>query len=259
MEIKKDILAIINSSVFTEPNRLVLPETLERKQYIAVNKILESIGFKWNKKEKAHLAQEDVSEKFYNLMDTGEWVDEKKEFNFFPTPMDIVKEIMNNVKWKSNNMRILEPSAGTGNIVTLIPKAKHWVTSIEINPENVKKTLENIGKNSNDNENKYEVIRNDFLQYKGTKKFDLILANPPFSKNQGITHFFHMVELLSDDGQIICILPSGYFGESCLSIRKKFNEFIQSNDCEIIDLPENAFKESGTMVSTKLLIFKKTV
>lgn len=52
MEIKKDILAIINSSVFIEPNMLILPETLERKQYIVVNKILESIGFKWNKKEK---------------------------------------------------------------------------------------------------------------------------------------------------------------------------------------------------------------
>ena len=84
MKINKDILSIIKCGVLTDSgNEYFLPDMkLERKDYVKTNEILESMGFKWNKRSKSHINSEDVSDKFYNMIDSGEWVDIKKEYQF---------------------------------------------------------------------------------------------------------------------------------------------------------------------------------
>ena len=70
-------------------NLLYLPSVqLDRKTYTEVNKVLENMGGKWNRKAKAHVFAEDddVAEMLENVLLTQEVKDLKREYQFFPTP-----------------------------------------------------------------------------------------------------------------------------------------------------------------------------
>lgn len=64
----------------TEGNTLFLPDRqLERSTYQAVNKVLESIGGKWDRKAKGHVfAEGDPAELLDNVILAGEITDLKK-------------------------------------------------------------------------------------------------------------------------------------------------------------------------------------
>ncbi len=65
----------------TEGNTLYLPEgQLDRATYQAVNKVLESIGGKWNRKAKGHVFVDgDPAELLDNVILAGEITDLKKQ------------------------------------------------------------------------------------------------------------------------------------------------------------------------------------
>lgn len=242
MKIKKEILEVLQKSIFKEPSTLVLCGDLDRKTYLETNKVLESLGLKWNRKEKAHISSIDISEKWYNLIDTGEWVDVKSEYQFFPTPSDIVDKMINMVDW-SLVESCLEPSFGTRNILDKIKSPV--IIGCELNSEMFNEaSVKYSGVES------YVLFNQDFLTLENIK-VDCIIANPPFTKLQSIKHFFHMVNLLNDGGQLVCILPFGdYDKNSSIKLRQEFSNFIDDNDCEVTYLDSGDFKESGTMVKT---------
>ena len=252
MLIKSDILAIIKQGILMEDGmEYFLPEMkLERNKYTETNKILESVGFKWNRKTKSHINSEDISDKFYNMVDCGEWVDIKKEYQFFPTPKEIVKQMIDMVCW-IDVKSCLEPSFGTGNILKELPIMTDIKTyGCELNLDMFKNTVAEIGNLKN-----LELNNVDFLNFK--ENVDVIIANPPFTKLQSIKHFFHMVELLNPNGQLICIVPSGdYDKNSSIKLRQEFTKFVDEN-CEVFKLKHGDFKESGTMVKTIIVKYIK--
>ena len=251
MKIAPHVLKVLKSATFNEPSTVILNGELDRKTYTDTNKLLESIGLKWNRKVKSHVSHEDVSEKWYNMIDSGEWVDVKKEYQFFPTPKEIVQQMIDIIDW-SDRPYVLEPSFGSGNILFKIPHEKcAKVYGSELKPEMFKETkLKSIGIEN------MELANIDFLEVNGV--FDIIIANPPFTKLQSIKHFNHMVELLNPNGQLVCILPSGdYDKNSSINLRREFAKFVDDNDCEIIYLDSGGFKESGTMVKTLIVKYVK--
>lgn len=74
----------------TEGNVLYLPDgQLDRKLYMAVNKVLENMGGKWNRKAKGHVfANGDPAEMLEVVLLTQEVRDLKKEFRAFLTAHD---------------------------------------------------------------------------------------------------------------------------------------------------------------------------
>jgi len=249
MKIKEDVYEIIKRGEISECGvNYFLPDIkLDRKLYTDTNKVLESLGFKWNRKSKYHINKENVYDKFQNLVETGEWLDVKKEFQFFPTPLKLVDKLIDMVEWKED-IKVLEPSFGSGNILFKIPDMKLSVYGIELNPHmiiDVEKTIPN-------NSNSYSILGSDFLGYENSILYDVIIMNPPFTKNQDIKHFLHAYDMLSDNGQIICILSSGSISNS-RKINNDFNKFLSDNNAEIIKLDKGEFKESGTMVSSIII------
>ena len=252
MKIKQELLDIIKQGVLMDNGmEYFLPEIkLDRKEYTDTNKILESLGFKWNKKSKSHINSEDVADKFYNMIDSGEWVDVKKEYQFFPTPKKIVENMINMIEWGEVET-CLEPSFGTGNILKELPLMTDIkVYGCELNPDMFKNTVLDMGNLEN-----VELYNIDFLDF--NKMVDVIIANPPFTKLQSIKHFFHMVELLNEGGQLICIVPSSdYDRNSSIKLRQEFTKFLDEN-CEVIELESGDFKDSGTMVKTIIVKYVK--
>ena len=108
----------------TEGNTLFLPEgQLDRATYQAVNKVLESIGGKWNRKAKGHIfADGDPAELLDNVILAGEITDLKKQNQFFPTPRPIA-ERMCELAELDDTCIVLEPECGKGDLADVIHEA----------------------------------------------------------------------------------------------------------------------------------------
>ena len=233
MKIDNDVAnVLVNSNV--DENYLYLPqEQLERNLYVRVNKVLEAMGGKWNRKLKTHIFDKSPETVLENIILTGEYTDAKHEYQFFETPENIALQLIEMADVK-NDETILEPSAGKG----AIAKFMKGCDCIELNEDNRKYLIEN----------NFNLVWDDFLTF--NKKYDVIIANPPFTKQQDITHVDHMLELANR--RVISVMSSSVLFRT----NKKTIEFrnkIESLGGDFMRLPEKSFTVSGTNVATCIL------
>lgn len=255
MIIKNNIKEILTQWQFEE-NIFFLPNIqLDRKDYLEINKVLESLGWKWNRSKKGHIfdwKQSELEDALIEVLENGETttLDEvKKQFQYFPTPSNIAEYVVKLAEIKEND-DILEPSAWQWAILDKIIELhsdNKWplfwdLIACEYNNENA-----NILK-----EKWYNVFEWDFLNYNPEFKFDKIIANPPFSKSQDIKHILHMYNLLKEGWRIVSIASWNIFNRN-----GKIYEQLHNLNPEFIWLEEWSFKESGTMVSTCIIIINK--
>ena len=102
----------------------------------------------------------------------------------------------------------------------------------------------------------YEVIiGQDFLQYEG-ERWDRIVMNPPFSRQQDIDHVMKAHSFLSENGILVSVMSVSFrFRTNRKS--EEFREFLDSVGASVYDLPEGAFKESGTMIRSCIVVIRK--
>jgi hypothetical protein len=151
--------------------------------------------------------------------------------DFYPTPDAVIRQMLS--PWldtpnargtyggqpaKLRGLSILEPSAGSGNIVDFIVrqidlvergdygrKKDQNIYTCEIDPD-LKATLHGKG---------YKVLADDFLSYEGDHQFDLIILNPPFSR--GCDHTLHAFAKVASGGHVVALVNSD-------TIRNPFTE-----------------------------------
>lgn len=240
MKIAADVLQVLDLCTI-EDNKVYLPNmALDRKLYVKVNECLESIGGKWNRKAKAHIFESNPEDLFNDLIVTGEFTNLAKDYQFFPTPKNIVEQMLELADIQSTDV-ILEPSAGQGAILDLLPLDNKKI-AIELNEGNAKK-LTDKG---------YSPIVGDFLKINVDIPVDKVVMNPPFSKQQDIDHVVHALSFLRPGGTLVSVMSTGpFFRENSKSVN--FRNLLNDLDSEIINLPDDSFKESGTLVKTKLI------
>jgi len=238
-QIYEATLAIL-SDVKIEGNKIFITSgNLDRKQYLAVNEVLENMGGKWDRKSKSHVYPEDPTEKLEMVLLAGEIVPPKK-YGYFPTPPEIAKLVIEAADIKPH-MAVLEPSAGQGGIADCLP-GDCYLDCIELLPENLK-VLES---------KMYRVIGSDFLSIEPRQDYDRVVMNPPFENQQDIDHVLHALEFLRPGGRLVSIMSAGVLFRQ----NKKTVEFREMID-EITALPEGSFKLSGTNVNTSMVVINK--
>jgi predicted RNA methylase len=245
MKIAVEVLEVLNNSKL-ENNILYLPpQQLDRKLYQSVNKVLELLGGKWDRKIKGHKFDSDVEELLNDAINFGEVVDHKKEYQFFPTPKNIVLQLIELAELNSSDC-VLEPSAGEGAIADELNNFTKNVYVVELNPAMYERLAA-----------KHQMSVNaDFLQIEPNGLYDKVVMNPPFSKQQDIDHILHAFKCLKAGGILVSIVSeSPFFRNNKKSIA--FREWLSENNAEIIDLEPGAFKESGTMVKTRIIKVSK--
>lgn len=95
-----------------------LSTQLDRADYAKVNKILEALGGKWNKKAGAHVfAGCDPEELIASYLETGK-LDKPEKFGFFPTPAPLARELVKLAGLRPGHT-VLEPQAGVGGIASI--------------------------------------------------------------------------------------------------------------------------------------------
>lgn len=253
MQIKEEILKILNNCTIQD-NTVFLPSgQLDRKTYLETNKCLENLGGKWNRKAKGHVFEDDPTDSFNNMLLTGETTDFKKEFQFFETPPELADKMIDMAELEKGDW-VLEPSAGQGAILDRLRAYRRKTgidfsyTGIELSESNCKVL----------NRKLYFPIQEDFLT-RGDYIVDQankIIMNPPFTKQQDVDHILHAYSLLDDGGILVSIVSeSPFFRENKKSV--EFREFLVTHNAEIIKLPEGTFKASGTMVRTRIIKISK--
>ena len=246
MEIKRSILDIIASCEIHDNILLLPPVQLNRTDYLAVNKVLEALGGKWNRKAGGHTFDYDPSEKIEDIILTGEYTDAKKDYQFFPTPPKLA-EYLCDLTEIDETTTVLEPSCGKGNIADAAWKRNPArLLGIEFN-DDLKPLLV---------DKPYEVlIGQDFLSY-SEETWDRIVMNPPFSKCQDRTHILKAYERLTPGGILVSVASSSILWRTD-NRSEVFRDFLSGVHATIEELDEGAFKESGTMVRTCIVKIRK--
>lgn len=222
---------------------------MDRALYVRVNKVLELLGGKWTTKLKAHVFPQDAAETVTAALMAGEVVDLKKTYQYFPTPPELAEHMADLADLTAGD-KVLEPSAGTGNIVKAVIGRgifKSDVTAVELNPDMAKALASICG----------IVYDADFLKApKAMGVFDRIVMNPPFTGGQDVDHIRHAWNFLGDGGKLVAIASPGWQFRQDRKFTD-FREWLNEHNAEIEDLSEGTFQASGTMVRATLLTVQK--
>lgn len=107
----------------------------------------------------------------------------RKPHDFYPTPISTIETFLDVFPLRGG-IEVLEPGAGSGNIIKTLQKYGDFsIDAVEIRPEEAQH-LQDLGVN---------VIIDDFLSMDLGKKYDLIIGNPPF--NQAIEFIENVLEI----------------------------------------------------------------
>lgn len=152
----------------------------------------------------------------------------------FPTPPDIAAQMVN-LADISPSMRVLEPSAGTGNLLrALLPKSP-TLCAVEINPD-LSRLLSTAFPS-------VSIHCADFLAQNGNLgTFDRVLMNPPFGNAADIAHVQHALHFLKPGGRLVGLCANG----------PRQQRILKPLSATWEELPPNSFP--GTSVSVALFI-----
>lgn len=224
---------------------------LARPDYVAVNKALEAMGGKWNRKAAAHVFEFDPTDVVSAFINGGPLAKPARTAEgYVPTPPPLAAEIVaeySNVPALGAGASVLEPSAGDGAFVSAILAANAYVAVVAVEPN-----LSRLSKV----EDLHRVRRvhgafEDFAAQTGGR-FDAVVMNPPFAvpgqPSIWIDHVRLAFDLLAPNGRLAAIVPSGLMHRQDRRHRE-MREFVETHG-GYEQLPDDAFKASGTGVRT---------
>lgn len=98
---------------------------------------------------------------------------ERKPYDFYATPINVVENLISNIDLSQYGDKVLEPSAGNGNICSVVKKyyPNKSITALEIREEEYENLIQCSDK----------VIIGDYLQLDVGSKYNIIIGNPPYS------------------------------------------------------------------------------
>jgi protein-L-isoaspartate O-methyltransferase len=169
---------------------------------------------------------------------------------FFPTPPPVIDRMVAAAELKPGQ-RVLEPSAGKGDIADAIREAEPEARLEVVEPAySLRQILELKG---------FSLVGDDFMTFTGGP-YDRIIMNPPFESGADIDHVRHAFDLLAPGGRLVAIMSEGPFFRSDRKA-EAFRQWLESVDGHSEKLPDgsfagkDAFRQTG--VATRLVTIEK--
>ena len=243
-----DVIAVIKAMNWADDGCLgvITGGQLARDLYTRVNKALEAMGGKWNRKWGGHVFAADPRPSVEGLIDNGSLTVERD--GFFETPIEVVNKMLELAPYTGGY--VLEPSAGMGAIALNLGVPTDMIVCVEKNADRCKSLVDK----------KFAAVINaDFLTYPAYDhiwKISHVYMNPPFEELQDIDHVKHAYELLAIGGTLVAVMSESPFFRT----DKKAEEFrlwYDRLDSYVEKLPAGSFKESGTGVNARLVVINK--
>lgn len=173
-----------------------------------------------------------------------------KKLSFYATPDKVCDHLLGDIHLQPGET-VLEPSAGTGNIVKRLLAKGVTVHAIEIDPERAS-VLRGI------KHPRLTVSNDNFLTTTPRPVYDYVVMNPPFYGTHWMEHVMHAFDFLKERGTLVAVLPvTAEIGET--SKHETFRKWATEHGglYPFRDLPPESFAESGTRVNTVILRVRK--
>lgn len=178
-----------------------------------------------------------------------------KDFGAFMSPAAVAAEVMKYAEVHQGE-RILEPSAGTGQLARAARDAGAEVVCVEIQPGLAHELGALHGFISVDNA--------DFLTLTVAElgTFDKVIMNPPFDRGRDCDHVRHAYKFLRPGGVLVAVMSArAEFGDD--KRHQALHAIVEQ--CEPAygwrkwhDLPPLSFADAGTNVNTVVLAIRKS-
>ena len=242
VQIEDEILDVLRN-LNVDGNSVRITQQLDRKLYLDVNKVLERIGGKWNRKAKAHVFDNDPIQRLRSVIETGT-VNPKVKTGYFNTPREVITKMIGLADLHLDQ-RILEPSAGQGHIADMIVD---YLSNGNMEDVNIS-LCETLPENTTILKEKGYYPEGNFFEFAEHCKenkiyFDRILMNPPFEKQADIDHVTTAYNLLADNGILVAIMSSGVtFRENKKTIQ--FRENVLNYQTHIEEFPPRTFEKTN--------------
>lgn len=165
----------------------------------------------------------------------------------FVSPPAVVEQLMELADIQPG-MAVLEPSAGTGNIALAAVEAGAVVDCVEIDNGLANVLVSRVpGVNC--------VRRQDFLQLDRVEQdaYDRVVMNPPFSEGRDIAHVTHALKFVKPGGRLVAVMGAGVTFHK-VKVAVEFRQLVEDRGGEIVLLPQDAFKTSGTSFRTVIVV-----
>ena len=175
--------------------------------------------------------------------------------DYYPTPNKVLDQMLLGVQFDEINT-ILEPSAGKGDICDYIRERRNRRSDdLSIDVVEIDTDLQKILQGK-----KYNLVYDDFLSFQTSKKYDLIVANFPFS--DGDEHLQKALQLQEQyGGSLICLVNAETIKNPYSNLRKTLVTKLEKYGAEIKYLQDmfiDAERTTGVEVALiKVMIEKK--
>jgi len=212
-----DAVLALRESSYSE-NTFALPPR-ELACYGEIKALMAALGGQWvgKRKRMEFPAGMDCRELVMAACDRGE-IPASNPLDFFPTPADVVLELVNHdwlaSRWAARltvadmderPVRYLEPSGGSGALAAAIVarmRPQDELVIVELNPLLASVLRAKFPQAT--------VVEGDFLEYTPEKPFQVVLMNPPFASKLYQKHVKHAESMLDRFGVLAAIVPSSF-------------------------------------------------
>lgn len=250
--LSQEALHVLGSMAVVNRLATITTGQMARPLYVEVNKALEAIGGKWDRKAGGHTFEGDPQDALDQVVLTGRFIDRRQEFGFFETPRAIVLQLIEAAGVKAG-MRVLEPSAGRGAILLELPP-ECSVFAIEMDPKHGF-ALAGVCARFEARGHAEGFAGKDFLTYPSHEAADAVVMNPPFSRQQDIDHVTHALAFLKPGGLLAAVMSNGVTFRDNAKARA-FKALLEANEGTITPLPEGSF-EPATGVRTVMVTMRR--
>lgn len=163
---------------------------------------------------------------------------------FYPTPSSLAERMwktFSNRSYLHSDHPVLEPSAGTGDIIKAMPGVvRHYsppsVDACEIDPER----LDILSKTNN-----ITIVGHDFLDFEPARLYTHIIMNPPF--RVGAKHLIHAWQIVQN-AEIVCLLNAETLKNPNTKDRQYIAELVAQHGT--VEYVQDAFLSPETQRST---------
>lgn len=233
---------------FVQPHKDIIQEEID---IIQATIEARQAGQKEEPEEQIPVPVPEIPERTFTVNDVVEVnVGSDNYSDLFPTHPDIADLILDEFPIPATAKFVLEPNGGTGSYLARI--RHHLGESAQIHTY---EWLYDLNKHLT--EQGYQVLGYDFLEatlpdnVKEHGGYDDIAMNPPFKEWE--KHLLQAWKMTRPGGRIRCTIPHG------AHTRSRYVRLMQeiAFEFQVFDLPDDAFKHSGTSVHTSVLYLVK--
>lgn len=243
MIVTDDLRALL-ATAETDGTMARFPQPLDRNTYTRLDKVLVGAGGRWSRRDNAHVFPTTAADVLEQMILTG-MITTARDMGYFPTPPAVIDRLIA-AAGVGPGMLVLEPSAGTGELVAAIAATGATVDAIELDAQRFVVMLKRGVARRWANRDFLEIAPDSMPAY------DRIVMNPPFARQADITHVFHAVMFLRPGGKLVSVMSDGLTFRSGKAAALR--ELVTRAGGTIEELPPESFASSGTAVRTVMVV-----